>query len=51
MILWNGLLSRNASGALIRFSTPIDGTDVAGARRRCEELLRAAIPHLDRSLP
>ncbi|HUU10188.1 MAG TPA: EpsI family protein [Phycisphaerae bacterium] len=49
-ILANGLLSRNASGALIRVSTPV-GRDVDEARQRCMRFLGAAIPHLDRALP
>jgi len=48
-IFANGLLSRDASGALIRLSTPVD-TDVDDARRRCLEFLRAAVPHLDENL-
>ena len=49
-IFLSGLLSRNASGALIRVSTPVTG-DVADARRRAVETMRLAIPHLDRNLP
>lgn len=49
-ILANGLLSRNASGALIRVSTPV-GHDVDEARQRSMKFLGAAIPHLDRALP
>ena len=49
-IFANGLLSRNASGALIRVSTPV-GHDVSGARQRAMSLLSAAVPHLDRALP
>jgi len=49
-IFANGLLSRDASGALIRVSTPVRG-DVADARQRAKRLLGAAVPHLDRALP
>ena len=52
MILLNGLLSRNSSGALIRVSTTISNTeDPADARRRSIAMIRAAIPHLDEKLP
>jgi len=51
VILLNGLLDRNASGALIRFSTRIEGNNLAQARYRCAAFLRATVPHLDRSLP
>jgi EpsI family protein len=50
LIVWNGLSDRNASGALIRLSTPIVSTR-AEARRRCEEYIRAVIPKLDKNLP
>jgi len=49
-IFVNGLLSRNASGALIRVSTAI-GDDEQMARRRCMTMLGAAIPYLDAALP
>jgi EpsI family protein len=49
-IVVNGLLSRNASGALIRVSTPV-GDDLEAARRRSMTMLSAAIPYLDRALP
>jgi len=51
IILLNGLLHRNASGALIRFTTRIEGNKRAQARDRCSAFVRATIPHLDRSLP
>ncbi|MDY7009927.1 MAG: EpsI family protein [Planctomycetota bacterium] len=50
IIFVNGFLDRNASGALIQISTPVT-TDVPDARKRCEQMIRAAIPHLDRGLP
>jgi EpsI family protein len=46
----NGLLRRNASGALIRVSAPAR-KDAGGAREACAQMLRAAIPYLDRNLP
>ena len=49
-IFANGLLRRNASGVLIRVSTPM-GDDEEAARRRCERMLSAAIPFLDATLP
>ena len=49
-ILINGLLNRNASGALVRVSTSLRG-DLEQARERCMQLLRTAVPHLDRKLP
>jgi EpsI family protein len=48
-IFLNGLLNRDASGALIRVSTNVQ-TSVPEARGRSMELLRAAVPHLDRKL-
>jgi len=49
-IFANGLLSRNASGALIRVSTSA-GNDLADARRRSMALMAAAVPCLERALP
>jgi EpsI family protein len=49
-ILVNGLLARDASGALVRVSTRVLGNDLEGARRRSVALMAAAIPHLDRAL-
>ena len=49
VIFTNGLLDRNASGALIRVSTPV-ADDVALARQRAMRFLSVAIPHLDRGL-
>ncbi len=50
VIFVNGFLDRNASGALIQISTPVTG-DLSDARGRCVQLIRAAVPHLDRGLP
>ncbi|MFW5839797.1 MAG: exosortase-associated EpsI family protein, partial [Planctomycetota bacterium] len=50
-ILYNGLIKRNASGALIRLSTEIHDSNRAEARRRCMTMMREVIPHLDRNMP
>jgi len=50
VIFAHGLLSRNASGALVRVSTPVAG-GVEDAEQRCAMMLRTAIPYLDRALP
>ncbi len=50
VIFFNGLFDRNTSGALIQFSTPV-GTSVSDARQRCVQMVRAAIPYLDKGLP
>jgi len=49
-IFLNGLLNRNASGALIRVSTPVE-RDVDEARLRAKVLLTVAVPYLERVLP
>jgi EpsI family protein len=49
-IFVNGLLARNASGALIRVSTSA-GDDLEAASRRSMMMLSAAVPYLDRALP
>ena len=49
-IFASGLLSRNASGALIRVSTPVRH-DLADARQRAMRLFSVAVPYLDRALP
>jgi EpsI family protein len=49
VIFLNGLVRRDASGALIRISTPVQGS-VGEAKARSAEMLRAAVPHLDRNL-
>lgn len=47
-IIWYGLLHRNADGALIRFSTPIDEANggLEAARQRTDRLLRATFPYI-----
>jgi len=51
VIFANGLLGRNASGALIRVSTAVgDDENEEAARRRCAAMLSAAIPYLDAAL-
>jgi EpsI family protein len=50
LIMWNGLVNSNASGALIRLSTPIEQSP-AQARERCIDYIRAVIPQLDANLP
>ena len=50
IIFTNGLLNRDASGALIRVSTPIR-TTVEDARQRSTEFFKVAIPYLDAALP
>jgi len=49
LIVWNGLLSRDASGGLIMLQTPARG-GLADARQRTMGLLREAVPHLDANL-
>lgn len=48
-IFLNGLLSRNASGALVRVSSPARPT-LEDARRRCEAMMQTIIPYLDENL-
>jgi len=48
-IFANGLARRNASGALIRVSTPMRG-GIEEARDLAVQFLRAAVPHLDKKL-
>jgi len=50
VIFTNGLLNRNAAGALIRVSTPATG-DLEAARQRSRAFLRVVVSHLDRNLP
>ncbi len=50
VILWNGLTNRNASGALIRVSTPIVGGDAKEARQRIGKFLQVSVPYLDKGL-
>jgi EpsI family protein len=49
-IFVNGLLRRDASGALVEVATPVT-TDLEDARRRARELMATMAPHLDRNLP
>ncbi|HHH75817.1 MAG TPA: EpsI family protein, partial [Phycisphaerae bacterium] len=49
-IFINGILDRNASGALIQVSTQINSNQ-AQARSKCMDLMKAVIPHLDSKLP
>ena len=55
VILLNGLLDRNAAGALIRVSTAVPGNggddDIASARHLSMAFVRAIVPHLDKALP
>lgn len=54
VIFLNGLLNRNASGALIRAWTPINSRDqdgLARARRRTQVILAQALPRLSKKLP
>ena len=50
MVFYNGLVDRNASGALIEVSTPVRGTREE-ARKLCVAMLQSALPHLDKNLP
>lgn len=50
VIFANGLGNRNASGALIRVSTPVE-TGIPQARARAGEFLRSAMPQINRVLP
>jgi EpsI family protein len=46
-IVWNGLTRQNASGALIRYTTPMaNSSDVERARSRTDELLAASFPFI-----
>jgi EpsI family protein len=49
-ILLNGLLKRNASGALVEVSVPVDA-DLEEARRSCRQFMATVVPYLDRNLP
>jgi len=51
MIWMNGLLHRNASGALIRVVVPMVDTDPEPARQRATAFMRAGVPHIDENLP
>jgi len=51
-VIWtNGLLARNASGALIRVVVPMDELDIEQARKRASAFLREGVPHIDDNLP
>jgi EpsI family protein len=44
-IIWNGLTRRNASGALVRYSSQmLNNNDIASARARVDQLLAATFP-------
>jgi EpsI family protein len=46
-IVWNGLTRQNASGALIRYSTPMaNSSDVKRAQGRIDALLAASFPYI-----
>ena len=50
-IVWNGLARRNASGALVRYSTPMANfTDVAAARAHVDQLIAVTFPYIRDSL-
>jgi EpsI family protein len=50
VIFLYGLFNQNASGALMRVSTPL-ADDLPAARRRAKAFLVAAAEHMDRNLP
>lgn len=46
-LIWNGLVGRNTSGALIRYAVPMDaGESVETARKRVDELISVTFPHI-----
>ena len=46
-LIWNGLLGRNTSGALIRYAVPVDAGDgVDAARKRVDGLIAVTFPHI-----
>ncbi|MCL2701269.1 MAG: EpsI family protein [Phycisphaerae bacterium] len=50
-VIWfNGLLDRNASGALIRVVIPLRDMDADQARQQAVAFMREGVPHLDRNL-
>lgn len=49
IIFTNGLLRRDASGALIRVSSPVLES-IAASREWCKRFMARAIPHIDRNL-
>jgi EpsI family protein len=50
VIFLNSLLHRNATGALVRVSAPMSDRSDEG-QEQVKQLLRLAIPHLDKNLP
>ena len=50
-IFLNGLMARNAAGALIRVSVPIEGQDIASARKLALAATEALMPPIDKGLP
>lgn len=50
-IFWNGLRSRNASGALIRFTVPIYGDDVDSARILTDTAAQVLMAEINKKLP
>jgi EpsI family protein len=51
VMLSNGLLSRNSTGALVRISTPVAPRQLETARNRAFALLRWSLPYVDAGLP
>jgi EpsI family protein len=50
-IFMNGLLSRNAAGALIRLTCPVENQDVESARAFAVAAAHELMPQVDRGLP
>jgi EpsI family protein len=50
-IFWNGLRSRNASGALIRVTVPIEGEGVDAARALTDAVTEVLMAEIDQRLP
>ncbi len=51
MVLLKSRIFGNASGALIRVSTPMEaGEDMVQAGQRAKDFMRAALPYLDQGL-
>ena len=49
-LMWDALLRRRTDGALVRVSTPVDGSTPA-ARERAVRFMQQALPQLDAILP
>lgn len=49
-LMWDAMTRSRSDGALIRVSTPVDGSEDE-ARRRCTEFMRELLPRLDTILP